>query len=408
MSAAAATPVPVSEFEARWKRALAECAARELDGLVAISRGASSVDSYADVLYLSGHCGNMGFTPDFQQWWIGRSHSAVVLSTGAEPMLIVDGPDYRRDLVGIEDVRFALDFPGAVAQALRDLGLERGRVGVCGLNVMSARVFRLLGELVPGVGFQDADDLIEALRVIKSPFELQRMRAAAAVGDAVVGAMMERALVPGTTEAQAVAGGYAVGIAAGVAFFDTAVASGPYSNYFTYGHLPSWSQRELRDGDIFHADCYGALTGYLFDFGRTCVVGGHAGDEQAALAQAAIDAVEAGIAAVRPGIPAGAVFETVHAHLLKLGLAPEPGIEPDMDSASALSIGFPPHGHGLGLGWEWPWLLPTETRELRAGMCLAIEAMPTIPGLGSSYFEQDVIVTDTGAELLTRTPKRWW
>ena len=411
-SAAASPATPVSELEARWQRALAECPARELDGLVAVSRGASSVDSYADVFYLSGHCGNMGFTPDFQDWWIGRSHSAVVLSAGREPVLIVDGPDYRRDLVGIEDVRFALDFPGAVALALSDLGLERKRVGVCGLNVMSARIFRLLGELLPGAALQDADDLIEALRVIKSPYELGRMRAAAEVGDAVVGAIMERALTPGTTEAQAVAGGYAVGVAAGVAFFDTAVASGPYSNYFTYGHLPSWSRRELKEGDIFHADCYGALEGYLFDFGRTCVVGGRADHEQASLAQAAIDAVQAGVAAVRPGIPASAVFDAVHDRLLKLGLAPPTAdgmdMDMDMDNASALSIGFPPHGHGLGLGWEWPWLLPTETRELRRGMCLAVEAMPTRPGLGSSYFEQDLIVTDTGAELLTQAPERWW
>jgi Xaa-Pro aminopeptidase len=79
-----------------------------------------------------------------------------------------------------------------------------------------------------------------------------------------------------------------------------------------------------------------------------------------------------------------------------------------MESASALAIGFPPHGHGFGLGWEWPWLLPTEERELQPGMCLAVEAMPTRAGLGSSYFEQDVIVTDDGVELLTSTRKCWW
>jgi Xaa-Pro aminopeptidase len=254
----------------------------------------------------------------------------------------------------------------------------------------------------------DADDLVEALRVIKSPFELERIRAAAQVGDAVVTAIMERAQSAGTIEAYAVAAGYEVGVAAGVHFFDTSIASGPFSNYFTHNHLPSWSQRVLQAGDIFHADSYGAVEGYLFDFGRTCIVGGDSSDEQAALCQGAIDAVEAGLAVIRPGVPASAVFAAVHGHLLATGLATDEDEEMDMDNASALSIGFPPHGHGFGLGWEWPWILPTEERPLQPGMCLAVEAMPTRPGLGSSYFEQDVIVTDGGCEVLTGTTKRWW
>jgi Xaa-Pro aminopeptidase len=409
--APAPSRTPAAEFESRWQRALVECTARGLDGLLVVSRGASSIDSYADVFYLSGHYGNIGFTPDFQDYWSGRSHSAVLLAPRREPLLIVDGADYRRDLVGIDDVRFALDFPNAIAQALRDLALmgshgERSRLGVCGLNVMSARVFRLLAERLPSVELLDADDLIEALRVIKSPFELQRIRAAAEVGDAVVTAIMQSALVPGTTEAQAVAEGYRVGIAAGVHFFDTSIASGPHSNYFTYNHLPSWSQRALASGEIFHADSYGAVEGYLFDFGRTCIVGANASDDQRALLQAAVDAVEGGITLVRPGVPASAIFDAIHRHLLGLGLAVEG--EADIQTASALAIGFPPHGHGYGLGWEWPWVLPTEERLLQPGMCLAVEAMPTRAGLGSSYFEQDLIVTDTGFEMLTGAPKQWW
>ncbi|HEV3070126.1 MAG TPA: Xaa-Pro peptidase family protein [Solirubrobacteraceae bacterium] len=408
MSALAPSPTPSSEFGARWQRALAECGKRGLDGLLAVSRGASSIDSYADVFYLSGHYGNIGFTPDFQDYWVGRSHSAVVLVPDREPLLIVDGADYRRDLIGIEEVRFALDFPAAVAQALRDLGLDRGRVGVAGLNVMSARVHRLLCERLGGCELHDADDLLEALRVIKSPFELQRIRAATQIGDAVVTTMMEHAQTAGTIEAHAVAEGYRVGVAAGVHFFDTSIASGPYSNYFTHNHLPSWSQRVLQPGDIFHADSYGAVEGYLFDFGRTCIVGSGASAEQAALCQGAIDAVEAGIALIRPGVPASAVFDAVHGHLLSVGLATDEQEEMDMENASALSIGFPPHGHGFGLGWEWPWILPTEERLLEPGMCLAVEAMPTKPGLGSSYFEQDIVVADDGYELLTQTTKRWW
>lgn len=397
---------PSSEVEQRWQAAIGEGSRRGLDGLLAVSRGASSVDSYADVFYLANHYGNMGFTPDFQHYWTGRSHSAVVLADGREPRLIVDGPDYRRDLVTVPDVRFELDFPKAVAAALADFGLQRARVGLCGMGAMSARVHRQLSELLPHARLECADDLVEGLRVVKSPFELERMRVAAQAGEAVVAAIMERALQAGSTEAEAVAEGYRVGVREGVAFFDTSVASGPNSNYFTYGHLPSWSRRTLRAGELFHADSYGAVEGYLFDFGRTCVVGGDPSAEQRELLEVAVDAVEAGIAQVRPGIAASAVYEAVKGHLDRAGFGL--GEDADMQNASALSIGFPPHGHGLGLGWEWPWLLPTEERPLQAGMCLAVEAMPTLAGVGSSYFEQDVIVTDQGCDLLTTAPKRYW
>jgi Xaa-Pro aminopeptidase len=373
---------------------------------VVVSRGATSIDSYGDVYYLSDHVGNFGYTPDVERQWTGRSHSAIVVATDGEPRLIVDGPDYRADRVSIDDIVFDLDFPAAVAGALRDLGLDTSRIGVVGMGVISAKTFGQLRDRAAAAEFLECDELIAELRVIKSPFEQQRMRAAAEVGDAVITAIIERAQSPGVTEAQAVAAGYAVGVEAGVAFYDTAVASGPYSNYFTFGHLPSWSARELEQGNLFHFDSYGAIEGYLFDFGRSRVVGSEPTSEQLEVLEGGIVAVEAGIAAVRPGVAAKTIFATVHERLLERGLAPE--ADADMDTASALALGFECHGHSLGFGWESPWLVDTETSPLRAGMCLAVECMPALPGVGAAFFEQEVLVTEDGCELLTHAPTRYW
>jgi Xaa-Pro aminopeptidase len=41
-------------------------------------------------------------------------------------------------------------------------------------------------------------------------------------------------------------------------------------------------------------------------------------------------------------------------------------------------------------------------------MVLAVEAFLTHPGVGTSGFENNFIVTDTGAELLDRTPMLFW
>ncbi|MBS1882534.1 MAG: aminopeptidase P family protein [Actinobacteria bacterium] len=396
-----------SEIEGRWRRALSSCADRDLDGLLVVSRGQSSIDSYADVFYLSNHVGNWGFTPDVDGYWTGRSFSALALAPGSDPRLIVDLPDYRTDLVQVEDVRFETDFPGALAAALRDLGLAGGRVGIVGLNVITAKVFAQLVEQAGSTEFVDCDDLIEAMRVVKSPFELERMRAAAEVGDRVVQAVLEAALSPGTTEAQAVAAGVAVGAELGVAFYDTPVASGPYSNYFSHGHRPSWTSRELCTGDLFHLDAYGAVDGYLFDFGRSCVVGGSPDPDQLALLEGGITAVTKGMAAVRPGVEVRAVFEAVHGSLVADGLAPAADTA-EMGTASALSFGFPIHGHSLGLGWEAPWISATDSTELVPGMCLAVECMPGVEAVGSTFFEQQLVITDDGAEQISGAPDRYW
>jgi Xaa-Pro aminopeptidase len=245
------------------------------------------------------------------------------------------------------------------------------------------------------------------MRVVKSPFELERMRAAAEVGDRVVEAVLEAALAPGTTEAQAVAAGHAIGAELGVAFYDTPVASGPYSNYFSYGHRPSWTSRELCAGDLFHLDAYGAVDGYLFDFGRSCVVGGQPDSDQVALLEGGIAAVTAGMAAARPGAEVGDVFDAVHGSLVAAGLAPSQDTA-EIGTASALSFGFPIHGHSLGLGWEAPWIAPADTTALVPGMCLAVECMPSVEAVGSTFFEQQLIITDDGAEQISHATDRYW
>jgi Xaa-Pro aminopeptidase len=397
--------VPHSEYEQRWRRVADATRARGADAAVIWSRGGATVDSYADVLYLANHYSQFPLIADIPPHWIGRAHSAMILPVTGEPTLVVDMPDWRRDLVQVEDTRFSLDLPGMVGKVLAERGLSSSTIALVGGMAMLASPYRYLLAATPNVEYIDADDLVERIRADKSPIELDLLRAAAAVGNQVVAAMIEVALVPGRTEAEAVAAAYSVAVSHGVATYDAAVASGPNSDYYAFGRLPSWTTRRLEAGDIFHVDTYGALDGYLYDFARCCVVGGHPSPEQREVLGAVVDAVGAGVELIKPGVMASELFNAVHRVLEERGMTGQVG---DAHFVSALTHSFPAHGHSIGMGWERPWFLPDNDTEIRPNMCFGIEAMAGRPGVGSAKFEQDVIVTEDGTELLTTIPTAYW
>jgi Xaa-Pro aminopeptidase len=58
-------------------------------------------------------------------------------------------------------------------------------------------------------------------------------------------------------------------------------------------------------------------------------------------------------------------------------------------------------GHGLGLSFEPPWIHADSEQSAEPGMCLAVERRIEAPGLGGAQYEDDVLVVEGGAELLT-------
>ena len=65
--------------------------------------------------------------------------------------------------------------------------------------------------------------------------------------------------------------------------------------------------------------------------------------------------------------------------------------------------------HGIGVGWEPPTLTPYDETVLLPGMTLAVEQHVTKSGVGTVRFEETVLVTETGPEIMTAgCPARWW
>jgi Xaa-Pro aminopeptidase len=241
------------------------------------------------------------------------------------------------------------------------------------------------------------------MRAIKSDAEIAIIREAVRCGDAIMSAMLD-ACVPGATEADVAAAGYDAGIRRGAAPYDLPGASGPNSNFFSHGSLPSWGMRTLEPGDLYHSDMYGAYHGYYYDYTRSTVVGREPSADQLRVLEGAIGAVEAVIEALRPGVTFDAAYERGAAYLRDNGF--DAGT-PD-EVVSGLGQAFPSFGHSLGLAWESPWIVPGNPAPLEERMYLAVEAAVGLPGVGAAGFEQDVLIGRDGAEVLPALTPRWW
>jgi Xaa-Pro aminopeptidase len=404
---AAVKPIPAGEYAERRERLRALAAERGLDGVLVVSRGANGADWGADVLYLTNHYSAFPQIPDRRGKWSGRGHAGLVMPTGEDGTLVVDIPDWRDDLVHAGEVRVSLDLWAGLAQTLRDRGLAAGHIGLIGReSVLHVAICRIRAEL-PDLVLSWADDLIEGMRRIKSDNEVALMRESARVGCDMVGAFMSAA-VPGATEADCVLAALECGLPQGAFPLDIPVASGPHVDHFLWARMPSWdAKRPLEPGDMIHPDMYGTVNGYFYDLVRTTVAGRKATPAQREVLGASVTVVEHIIAGMRPGVSCGELFERGAGWLTEHGFE-APG-EESAGGVALLGQSYPSFGHSLGLAWENPSLVADEAAVLEPNMVIAVEAEVGRPGAGTGAFEHDVLITETGAEILTdHAGNVWW
>ena len=298
--------------------------------------------------------------------------------------------------VEVDGYADARELPGKVIAHVRAAAGEGARVGMetgLGSSIPMSLVLvqQLVEALRPAV---DAGDLLSALRMVKSPAEIERMR----------------------TAAQAAAKGYATGIAAARAGWSEerllgTIGSAMYADGSTASTKPLFlnavcgadryalanapgSDRVLGDGDLVFIDGGGPTRGYMSDIIRIAAVG-EVGAQAEAWMEAAVAANAALRAAARAGITASALYEAGLAAYEERGLA-----------ASAGSL----FGHGIGLEvWERPFIRrhddPNEDVRLRPGMVICLEPMlvPIVDGAIQGLFvvEDMVAITEGDADVLS-------
>lgn len=148
--------------------------------------------------------------------------------------------------------------------------------------------------------------------------------------------------------------------------------------------------RKLEVGDVIITGVAVQVWGYSVELERTLILG-EPTSEQARHFSAMLKAQEAGLSACGPGVPLREVDRRVRQVLLAEGLG------------RSLR-----HHTGHHLGWEGhepPYIDAFAAGEMRPGQVFSIEPGVYVPGLGGFRHLDTVLITEDGAELLTRYPR---
>nr|WP_317891020.1 Xaa-Pro peptidase family protein [Edaphobacter bradus] len=330
-----------------------------------------------DVRYLSGFTG---------------SNAALVLA-GERAVLFTDGrytAQAKAEAAGTRVVIAKKPVLPAACEWIEAAGVKR-----CGFDAANTTVAALesmrkavSGKVRRGL-FAPVGSLITRLREVKDADEIVRLRAAANLGCGLFDRMLEL-LRPGLTEIEAAAElEHAARLSGAEAMsFETIVASGERSA-LPHGRA---SKAKLPKQGFVTMDFGVVLDGYMSDMTRT-VHFGKALEGERDVYDAVLEAQEAAVAAVAPGVTTGDVDEAARSVLRRAGL----------DKYFTHST-----GHGVGLEiHEGPKLAAKQTQALEPGMVITIEPGVYMPGRFGVRIEDMVLVTEAGGEILTPSVKAW-
>ncbi|ACO34028.1 MULTISPECIES: aminopeptidase P family protein [Acidobacterium] len=233
------------------------------------------------------------------------------------------------------------------------------------------------------------EPLVMNLRLIKDEDEILLMQEAALMGCKLFDLIVPH-IRPGMTEIEVAADleFFARSLGAEGMSFDTIVASGVRSS-MPHGRA---SLAKIPRKGFVTLDFGVILNGYLSDMTRTVHVGRATKEEQFAY-DAVLAAQEAGVAAVKPGATMASVDEAARSVLREAGLAE-----------------YFTHGTGHGVGLEiheQPRFAAGQEAKLKPGMVVTIEPGVYLPEKFGIRIEDMVVVTETGAAVLTPATKAW-
>lgn len=373
-------------------RALMASDSHDLDALL--------VTSPENVYYLIGltHQGYFAFT----MLVLPREGAPSLLTRKMEAYTISQqAPDI--DHIGYGDDE---DAGSAAVRALEGLGISTGRIGVDRSSMfLPAGVWEEMEQGLPGVEWVDTSrssstanrfraGLVDEVRLVKSEAELSHIRKAAIISDRAVAAGLATAGV-GVNEMEVAAAVYRDMILGGGEYpgFVPLIRS---SETLLQEHS-TWRDRHLRPGEKIFLELSGASARYHAPLTRMAYVA--RAEPGAERAQAlALDALDAAVAALRPGVETGDVYEAWQRVV-------DDGLGHDRlrrhHCGYSVGIGFPPSwvGSSTVLGIRRGGRV-----EVREGMTFHVLSWITDADVGDYFISETVIVGDEAAEVITTTP----
>jgi Xaa-Pro aminopeptidase len=281
-------------------------------------------------------------------------------------------------------VQFVADIARAVAARLDRVASER-------LAAAPRRfVPRFLTDPVRAFTLSDATVLVDTLLMRKSEGEAAAVRRAARIADQAYGEFL-KAVRPGRRQYEIVADIEAYLRLRGCPDNFMIIGSGGKD---VLGMTPP-SERRIAAGDLVTTELTPAVKGYFAQICRTLVVGKADAAQRRAFG-VFVEALQAGIAAVRPGARAADVARAENDVFRKHGLG-------EYTTSQWTRV----RGHGMGLFADSkPHILEDVNTVLEPGMTLIVHPNTYHPDAGYIVLGDAVLVTDNGAEVLCRTPRQ--
>ena len=310
-----------------------------------------------------------------------RSHRIWVESM-PYPAGLADGPK-RTPRPAQFDLSVTL---GLLGDALAEKGLSGGRVGL-ELGFVAAADMPAFSAL--SVHWADCTRLVERLRAIKTPAEIDLLRSAATYARAGLLAVFD-AIRPGMDAATMTAIWRDAAVAEAVRLGQTPPQSSwAYVSVAGDGFAPGGPAQA---GDVIKLDVGCILSGYSSDGARTVVLG-PPNPEVVRIYDALHRAFELGFAMLRPGTPLADIYRATATCMWEQGFE---------------TYGRGHFGHGVGSSvWseEWPFISSDADAVVEGGMVLAFETPWYLDGLGGFIIEDQVLVTAAGPEVMAPLPR---
>jgi Xaa-Pro dipeptidase len=275
---------------------------------------------------------------------------------------------------------------GLLGDQLRAKGLQSARLGA-DLGFVPAADLALLKEALSEATIVDGTDTIQRLRMVKTPAEIARLRAAVEISEAGLRASLSA--IRAGVERRTLSAAYAEAVHAAAATRGLSVG---LWDYISVGPDPWGAGKPAEAGDILKLDVGVVIGGYSSDMARTVSFGppSRAARE---LHAALLTGLEAGLAKLGPGV----LLADVHAAMLAAVRA---------RGVAGYARGH--FGHSLGndpFSEQWPFIAADNDVLAEPGMVLAVESPYYVGGLGGFIIEDQVLVTDTGLELMSHHPR---
>jgi Xaa-Pro dipeptidase len=375
-----ARPFANAERLARIERAQQLMAAAKIDAIVLANSTTSSV-YFANLRLYGG-----------ERLW------ALVMPAKAKPFLVCPAFEEGRARELLEAGPFGKDADvltwqedespfAALGKGLADRGLSSGTVG---LDENMAFVFSEgIRTANPHLTIVSASPITAGCRMIKDAHEIECLRLACRATLLVYRAVAQ-SLHPGMTTSD-------VHALVGTAYKRVDFEGEASLNIDEFTAVPHGSrqQQTLREGSILMLDDGCEVEGYTSDITRTFVLG-KATDKMKRVFDLVHSAQSAALAAARPGVPTADVDAAARKVIVDGGYGP--------------GFTYFSHrvGHGIGMDMhEWPYLVKNDmygydlAPRLKAGNLFSDEPGIYIKGEFGIRLEDDMLITESGAELLT-------